>query len=361
MKGHDMSDDLVRRKVFWLLQRLTSYSLWQKKAEAWQVFADAYEHAVKTWPEDDPQRMNADNLVRIYEMLSWFEQGLAELRNGRRHVWRTAQPFRQVIDNYTTLTKYFFTHPAYWERGMQAAPYPPKVETLSRLMRASEYLGDDSACEVPYREDSWARWTSPGGLLNPDAYRFEFQELAYPVFPDVLPEVPASSGLIVHSGQAVPVDGIWEPVRNEPTKVLGLIPLGGKKTESAGCFNYLVKDTVAPNLLDSSQDMSNGIKTLDVDWRLIWEDTRYRDGIARDESVYFLRPRLGESRTKESDVAVELMTSAICPVSGLWVAVGYDAPPVTIIEGSVMPDLVIDRGQGERRVYWVTWRLQKRL
>lgn len=362
MKGHDMSDERVRRKVFWLLQRLTSYSLWQKKAEAWRVFADAYENAVKTWPEDDPQAMNADNLVRIYETLSAYEQGLAELKNGRRYVWQTAQPFRQVIDNYTVLTKFFFTHPAYWERGMQEAPYPPKVEVLNRLMRASEYLGDHVACEVPYREDSWANLTSPGMLLNHNAYRFGFHELPYPVFPEVLPELPVAPGLVVPSGQPVPVDGIWEPVLSTPTKVLGLIPLGGKKTENAGCFNYLVKGTVAPNMLDGSQGMSNGVKTVSVDWRLLWEDTRYRDGVVRAESDYFLRPVPDANETTAvSEAPVELMTSSICPVSGTWVALGYDAPPVTILEGTVMPDLVTDGGQGERRSHWVTWRLQKRL
>lgn len=48
-----MTDDLVRRKLFWLLQRLSSYTLWTRKRDAWAYFAQEYEHALKTWPEDN--------------------------------------------------------------------------------------------------------------------------------------------------------------------------------------------------------------------------------------------------------------------------------------------------------------------
>ena len=49
MQDIDMQDESVRRKIFWLLQRITSHSLWRRKCDAFKTFAAAYETAVKTW------------------------------------------------------------------------------------------------------------------------------------------------------------------------------------------------------------------------------------------------------------------------------------------------------------------------
>lgn len=69
---HDMQDDDVRRRVFWLLKRLSSYGLWKRKRDAWEVFARSYEGAVKRWPKSQPEQMDADKLPRIFETLSLY-------------------------------------------------------------------------------------------------------------------------------------------------------------------------------------------------------------------------------------------------------------------------------------------------
>src|ERR1700722_10976010 len=139
-----MSDELTRRKIFWLLKRLTSYSLWQRKAQAWRVFAQAYEQAVKTWPEDR-EAMNANLLPRIYQMSSAYDEGLDQLKRGNRFVWRQGEAFDRTIETYSGLTRIFYTGGDCWEQGIQMAPYPPKVEALHRLMIASRYRGEWSA------------------------------------------------------------------------------------------------------------------------------------------------------------------------------------------------------------------------
>jgi hypothetical protein len=288
MKQYDMQVDLARRQVFWLLQRLTSYALWKRKREAFATFANEYEVAVKMWPKSDPEQMSADLLPIIYEMLSLYNQGLEELAKGRRFVWREGQPFRLAITNYHTVTSYFYTDPRYWERGQQEAPYPPKVEALNRLMRASEYHGEQSALEVPYVPNLSAHWTSPGGLLNPDAYKYEFYQLPYPVFPNNLPEVPLGTGPIVRSGQEIPVDGIWEPVKIHREKVLGVIAFGAKSEKNEGCFNYLVAGTRAPTITGEFHAATSQVDKVSTHWRLLWEDDRYKDGVISDESEYFL-------------------------------------------------------------------------
>jgi hypothetical protein len=60
---YPMSDDLVRRKLFWLLQRLSSYTLWQRKRDAWAYFVQKYEEALKTWPEDKSDGFHPKNII----------------------------------------------------------------------------------------------------------------------------------------------------------------------------------------------------------------------------------------------------------------------------------------------------------
>jgi len=357
---YDMQDDSTRRQVFWLLKRLTSYSLWARKRDAWETFTNAYEKAVKTWPKSDPEQMSADLLPTIYEMLSLYNKGLDELAKGRRFVWREGQPFRSAITNYYTVTSYFFTDPRYWERGQQEAPYPPKVEALNRLMRASEYHGEQSPLEVPYLPHLSAHWTSPGGLLNPDAYRYEFYQLPYPVFPRNLPEVPPGTEQIVRSGQEVPVDGIWEPVAISREKVLGVIAFGAKREKNEGCFNYLVAGTRAPTITGEVYAATGKVDKVSTHWRLVWEDTRYKDGVIPDESEYFLERAPTDAPTDHGQPAeeIEVRTGDVCPVTGIWEAKEFENHRIEVSKGKVMPDILASvPGSGERRVHWVTWRL----
>ncbi|KVD42147.1 hypothetical protein WT97_22780 [Burkholderia sp. MSMB1459WGS] len=55
IEQHDMTDDATRRKIFWLLQRVTSLSHWTRKREGFARFANAYGHAANTWLDDDPE------------------------------------------------------------------------------------------------------------------------------------------------------------------------------------------------------------------------------------------------------------------------------------------------------------------
>ncbi|CAB3715206.1 hypothetical protein LMG22037_04306 [Paraburkholderia phenoliruptrix] len=360
-KEYDMLDSETRRRVFWLLKRLTSYSLWAKKRDAWEVFARAHENAVRTWPKSDPERMDADLLPRIFETQSLYNKGLEELGKGHRFVWRTGEPFAAALVISGTVRNFLYTHPDYWERGAQTAPYPDKVEALNRLLLASKYGGEYSPVEVPFVPHMSARCESAAALLDPERYRYRFYQLSYPVFPAELPEVPAATDLIISSGQRVPVDGIWEPVTVEREKVFGLVPLGVKSVENNGCFNYLVKETKAPNVDGQWNEAESRRELVGTHWRLVWEDTRYKDGVIPDESEYFLEPKRSEEVVPpELAIGVEVRTGDICPVSGAWEAKGFEVKPVEVAKGQVMPDVLAPSpGSGERRVHWVTWRLVK--
>ncbi|HEJ2440629.1 TPA: hypothetical protein SLZ45_002128 [Burkholderia multivorans] len=351
IKQYDMSDDATRRKVFWLLQRLTSFSLWKRKRDAFALFANEYEHAVKTWPEDDPESMPADNLPTIFEILAAYDKGLRELGRGYRFVWQRGEPLQHVIDRYQHLNAYFFPHPDYWDRGAQAAPYPPKVDALARLLHASEYQMEYAPLEPGHTD--LAKVRSVGLLLSPTAYKHSFYTLPYPVFPQDLREVPEPEGPVIKSGDKVPCDGIWEPVAVEQSRLLGVVPVGNRSLRNNGCFNYFIRDIRAPNLMNNQ---TGGL--VQVHWRLLWEDKRYADGIIPDESQYFLEPPSMPAPDRHS--VAKVRTGDICPVSGEWHTDEYGGKTVRVEAGAAMPDMLVRDNLGELKVHWVTWHLVTR-
>ncbi|WP_232456045.1 Imm72 family immunity protein [Burkholderia ubonensis] len=339
--------------MFWLLQRLTSFSLWKRKRDAFAIFANEYENAVKTWPEDDPETMPADNLPTIFEILAAYDRGLTELARGYRFVWQRGEPLQYAIDRYNHLNAYFFPHYDYWDRGAQAAPYPPKVDALAKLLHASEYQVEYAPFEPPPLEDYLAQLCSIDLLLSPDAYEHSFYTLPYPVFPADLPEVPEAVGPVIKSGDKVPCDGIWEPVVVEQSKLLGVVPVGNRSLRGNGCFNYFIRDIRAPNLSDD--DTGAVVK---AHWRLLWEDKRYADGVIPDESQYFLEPPSAPQPNRETVAPVR--TGDICPVSGEWQTDEYGGKTLRVEAEAAMPDMLVRDNLGELKVHWVTWHLVKR-
>ncbi|MDN8012707.1 Imm72 family immunity protein [Burkholderia multivorans] len=344
IKLYDMADDATRRRVFWLLQRLTSFSLWKRKRDAFAMFANEYEKAVKTWAEGDPEAMPPQNLAIIFEILAAYDRGLSELARGYRFVWRRGQPLQYAIDRYNHLNAYFFPHSDYWDRGAQVAPYPPKVDTLAQLLHASEYQVEYAPLEPEPLDNCLAQLSSIGLLLSPDTYKHGLYMLPYPVFPDDLPEVPEAVGPVIKSGDKVPCDGIWEPVAIEQSKLLGVVPVRNRSLRNNGCFNYFVRDIHAPNVRDD--DTGAIVKT---HWRLLWEDKRYADGAIPNESEYFLEPP--QVSPLEQEPVAKVRTGDRCPVSGEWRTDEYGGKTVRVEPGAAMPDLMVKDIQGERKVH----------
>jgi hypothetical protein len=351
IQQYDMADDTTRRRIFWLLQRLTSYSLWKRKRDAFAIFANEYENAVKTCPDDDPEPMPADNLPTIFEILAAYDRGLSELVRGYRFVWQRGEPLQYAVDRYNHLNAYFFPHPDYWDRGAQAAPYPPKVDALAQLLHASEYQMEHAPFEPGHTD--LAQLRSVGLLLSPNAYDQGFYTLPYPVFPENLPEIPEPVGPVIKSGEKVPCDGIWEPVAVEQSKLLGVVPVGNRSLRGNGCFNYFIRDIRAPSLRDD--ETGAAVKT---HWRLLWEDKRYADGVIPDESQYFLEPP--RAPQPDQKTIEQVRTGDICPVSGEWQTDEYGGKKLRVEAGAAMPDMLVKDNLGELKVHWVTWRLVKR-
>jgi len=333
---YPMSDDPVRRRLLWLLQRLSSYSLWQRKREAWACFTQKYEEALKTWPEEITDGFHPKSIIRAYEALRLYDEGLAELARGNRQVWRRLTGEFHQLERPVSLIRTYFYYPCHDERGGQREPYPPEIEKLNKLKVLSEYWGDD-LLYPPH--DNICNVFDTEYLLDSEKYIYNLSRLAYPVFPKNLPPVPERRDIMIKTDDPVPCDGIWEPVKIQYHHKLLVIKTAISGLKNLGAYNYFIRGMNAPRqdyydiLLEGDTEIlipDDPIRYRDVHWRLVWEDTRYGDGIIPDESEYFLDDAPGPRITCGS--------GRPCPHSGRWATfAGGHQQFAGIQAGSLMP------------------------
>ncbi|EIW7095525.1 hypothetical protein MF936_004954 [Escherichia coli] len=333
---YPMSDEQVRRKLFWVLQRLSSYSLWQRKRDAWAYFTQQYEQALKNWPEEITKGFDPEAIIWAYDALRLYDEGLSELAVGNRQVWqRLTGEFHQLARPVDLIESYFYL-PCH-ERGVQQEPYPVEVEKLNKLKIAAKIHGD-YLMYPPH--NNVCNFFDAAYLLELDNYKYNFNKLAYPVFPENLPPVPERSDIIIKTDYPVPCDGIWEPVKIHYDHKLLIIKDGISGFNNLGAYNYFIRGMNAPRqvyydvLIESDTEMvvpDDPIRYRDVHWRLVWEDTRYSDGIIPDESEYFLDDAPGKRITCPS--------GELCPHSGHWATIaGGHQQFIDVQAGQLMPE-----------------------
>ncbi|MGU3483873.1 Imm72 family immunity protein [Enterobacteriaceae bacterium C34A] len=356
---YPMTDDQVRRKLFWLLQRLSSYTLWQRKRDAWACFTQQFEQALKTWPEEITKGFDPEAIIWAYDALRLYDEGLPELAVGNRQVWQIKTGKFDQLFRPANLVNAFFYLPCH-ERGGQEIAYPPEIEKLNKLKIAAEFKGDnllypphDNVCNV----------FDAAYLLDPGKYSYNLKVLTYPVFPKKLPPVPERSDVIIKTDDMVPCDGIWEPVKIEYNHKFLVMKDGIKGFKNLGAYNYFIRGMKAPRqdyydvLIESDTEMvitDDPIKYRDVHWRLVWEDTRYCDGVIPDESEYFLEEETGKRIT--------CRTGEICPHSGQWATLaGGQQQFAWVQSGSKMPEAkVFKSGFGPEEFTPASWSLVSR-
>lgn len=321
-----MTDDQVRRKLFWLLQRLSSYSLWQRKRAAWAYFAEKYEEALKVWPEEITNGFHPQGIIRVYETLRLYDEGLAKLATGNRQVWQFETGEFYQLDRPANLVNSFFYLPCH-DRGGQVEKYPPAIEKINKLKVAAEFWGDN-VLYPPH--DNVSNFFDAGYLLEPDNYRYMFKVFPYPVFPATIEPVPEHSGVIIRTGDMVPCDGIWEPVEIQYNHKLLVIKSDIIGFKNLGAYNYFIRGMNAPLQVFLTNLKEEGFGYIDVHWRLVWEDTRYCDGVIPDESEYFL----DDERHKR----ITCQSGEECPYSGHWVTIsGGHQQFIDVQSGTLMP------------------------
>lgn len=329
-KKYPMSDSQVRSKLFWLLQRLSSYNLWQRKRDAWACFAEKYELALKNWPDEITDGFHPKVIISVYDVLRLYDEGLPELAAGNRQVWRRLTgEFHQLARPVGLIESYFYL-PCHDERGGQREKYPHGIETINKWRVAAEYRGDD-LLYPPH--DNVCNLIDAAYLLEPNNYIYNLSKLVYPIFPKNLPPVPEREDVIIKTDDPVPCDGIWEPVKIEYIHKLLLIKTDISGFKNLGAYNYFIRGMTAPRQVYENRILQEGWGYRDVHWRLLWEDTRYCDGVIPDESEYFLDDELGKR--------IICQSGERCPHSGHWATLaGGHQQFADIQAGQLMPEAV---------------------
>lgn len=261
-------DEIDRRKLFWYLERKSSYTAWEARARAFDNFAEVFERQVKEEPTFLEAGANPEwathwdqFYIQVLKAQVLYEQGLARLRVGDRSVWRYND--RGVLLDAMNIQNYWWA--ALVNHGPQGDVYfqgkyvnelTATIEDASSFVKATAGVVESMQAEPP-AHDFWS------------VEAMERLNRTVP-FPVDLPDVPIPVREVsVHTGQPVPCYGIFEPQVPD------------------GCMNYLLEGTSAPKAVNVD-DADGGLIVRPAVWRLIWEDTRYLDGtIPVEEHSYF--------------------------------------------------------------------------
>lgn len=338
-----MIDENVRRRLFWLLQRISSYSLWQRKRNAWAQFAEKYEEALKTWSEEKTSGFDPKGIINIYDALRLYDEGLTDLATGNRQVWQRKTGAFHQLARPVDLVESFFWGPCH-ERWVHVEPYPDHVIPLDNLRFSAEYRGDDLLYPP---QDNVCNIIDADYLLDSSRYNGVFHSWPYPIFPKNLPPVPDNIDVIIKTGDIVPCDGIWEPVKLRHSHKFLVIPTEVNGFNTRGAFNYFIRGMTAP------LQHSDGFN-VDAQWRLVWEDTRYCDGVIPDESEYFLNEAKG--------LRIQCRSGEKCPHSGQWATLaGGQQQFAYVWARSEMPEAKVFNGAyREQKLIPAVWSLLDR-
>ena len=301
-------DDRSRR--FWVLKAFTSYTAWRRCRDRYAVFADLMERQCKEEPvgrmgatelaghvanverliaqgvllPSDRNGMEDDYVTRwshgtyadALRGLSLYDQGLALLKQGDRGVF--LHNSRGLLEDAANAAKhqydiYYLGGPKGGDGMVFYGKYVPAMKAA--LLWAVEHGGFNASGLQPAMAELSAPsvWTEPRDLPDPNGGRMHMpgshvalREATAHV--KELPRVPVpTQDTFVQTGEPCPVFGIYEPQVRD------------------GMMAYMCQGQEAYRYGEPCSAPRAGSA---VTWKLIWEDTRYRDGvIPEEENGYF--------------------------------------------------------------------------
>ena len=306
--------EVDRQKIFWYLQRKTSYTAWKREVEIFDRFVEVFEKQIREQPHAPGLMDGTDWPIFRTEVLKaqvLYEQSMERFLTGDRTIFLYNS--RGSMVDATTLSESWYTELV--NHGMRGDhSYDGKyVPLLTALMH-------DFFDAVQLRG-----YLQPmiSGTPAPELWStFWYDKYVELLIPDDLPDVPAPTTTVIRTGQEVPVFGIYEPQIKD------------------GCMNYLLAGTEAPKIWESDGTYATD-NLLSVTWRLIWEDTRYIDGVVPAEEKFYFQPpkRFVEPPLASNyvDDSLSALTGEICVRSGVWAVLGELDGRITIVKDSRFP------------------------
>jgi Immunity protein 72 len=302
-----------RQREFWLTKRWTSYTAWKRCRDRYAVFADLLERQCKEEPigrmseraleeeragyrelfsqkvlepfslegvgnwDSNTTKWNQSTYADALKGLVAYDKGLAQLAQGDRGVFmHNSRGLLEDAKNCAD-SKYMWYYQGGPKGGDGMVYYGKYVQAMkTALLWAVENGGFGAGGLQPAMANlsSDCCWTEShvieisGKQKRVQGTReFAIQETAHL---NTLPRVPAPSvDLIVRTGEPCPVSGIYEPQVRDGLMTYML--------EGQEAYRY-GEPCLAPGGGDS------------VTWRLLWEDTRYLDGVIPDEEKDYYPP-----------------------------------------------------------------------
>ena len=307
--AHNMTEaDRPRR--FWVLKAFTSYTAWRRCRDRYAAFVDLVERQCKEEPVGrigpkqlaekrsiveglisqgvlrpsdlnsvgslDFTEWDSTTYARVLQGLSQYDQGLSRLRQGDRGVF--LHNSRGLLEDAANSAKYEYE--LYYVGGPKGGDgmvfygkYVPAMKAA--LLWAVEHGGFNASGLQPAMAELSAPsvWTEPRDLPDPNGGRMHMpgshvalREATAHV--KELPRVPVpTQDTFVQTGEPCPVFGIYEPQVRD------------------GMMAYMCQGQEAYRYGEPCSAPRVGSA---VTWKLVWEDTRYRDGvIPEEENGYF--------------------------------------------------------------------------
>lgn len=307
-----------RQALFWWLTRNTSYTAIEHNARLWADFAAEFESWLRS--QEPPPEEDITTYKYIVGDQLKYERGLKRLRLGDRSVFdrRSSEGWLGKINTGLVQRR--------MELYGQPEDYLEQFGIPASLIR--------SYCSAHNAAMAVAGWS--GGYTGSQFWKIRTFASRISAVALSLPEPQWS--ISFKPGNRAPKDGIYEQVNAEGHIVGGLgYFTKGMESESDDWLEY------GPHAGTS--------KTKAFLWRLLWEDTRYKDGTIPEEERYYPTPSesvsIAEAAEHQPRPTQSLRCEAghPCPQEGYWLTPAKADSRRHFAVGELMPAFTTDYGQ----------------
>jgi hypothetical protein len=260
--------DEMRARVFWLMQRFSSYTHIKRCIDVLSTFTKGYEGYALADKRRDNGGWHRENLAKLFASRLSLTTGLNQVKKGQTSGYRDVRKGASFVG--------YFQSPRF---GSWA---PPFLEEIGFRDRPDLSVGLWAWLElaIGFGEQIQASIMARGvfpGILTVVPYRY----------PPNLPRMPKRLGVKVPYTKEFPLSGIWMPTS---------FPNGCPAYLCAGDFapaaERLAQRIDRPPMKAGKWTPAEPAQTsymyelTETDWELLWEDHRYRGGVIPDESAY---------------------------------------------------------------------------
>lgn len=306
-------DEDDRQALFWWLKRNTSFTAISSNAALWNAFVTEWEAWLRGM--DEPAEHLVTTLKVALDTQLAYERGLKRLRSGDHGVFDVKSAEGWLAKLNTGLV----------ERRMEWEGNPASISRRDGVPLAvllTYYRAHNAAVAIASH--------GPGGYTGSRFWQIQAFLHAMPA-PHELP-VPRWD-VNFDPGKTAPKDGIYEQVDDRGYLVSGMA--------------YFVKGTQStPAEWLEYGPLAGDKKSANFTWRLLWEDTRYRDGLIPEEEERYPTPEQSVAMAEAPAPLRSLRCEAgqACPRTGYWITPAKDGEPRRFEQGQTMPEVDGDYG-----------------